>query len=322
MKFLLYFIFMASNIHANVPESYKLYVSDGNYNNKVDLKWDKVPEAEYYTVKRVYNAPKNSKLGKIVPIETNKLVTQTKTTSYTDNDISFGQHLYVVTAYKTNITEKIETKRERKKREKESKKTETIIPIPIVTNVVAITNMTDLGHRKITDQEFFLEFQKTIDSSLPRIRTMKMLNFFGEKKPGWNKGRLIYKTTGIIRKPFRVTIQYEDFIDQSLSLNGTYEVQIFKLFAQEGKLVGTFNVDGIYKGTVTHNLIIDGGQSIGGTYDVQQEGGKMVSLPWNVTTHPLDDTQYEDALKGTIQETTETEKNEEIKVEETTEVKE
>ena len=311
MKFLLFFIFMASNIHANVPVSYKLYVSDGTYDNKVDLKWDKIPEAEFYTVKRIYNAPKNSKLGKIVPVETNKIVAQTKTTSYSDNAISFGQHLYIVTAYKTNITEKIETKRELKKREKESEKTKMLIPIPIVTNLVAITNMTDLGHRKITDTEFFLEFQKTIDSSLPRIRTMKMLNFFGEKKPGWNKGKLVYKTTGIIRKPFRVTIKYEDFIDQSLSLNGTYEVQIFKLFAQEGKLIGTFNVDGIYKGTVTHNLIIDGGQSIGGTYDVQQEGRKMVSLPWNVTTHPLDDTQYEEALKGSLKESEKTNTTEE-----------
>ena len=305
MKFLLFFIFMTSNTHANVPESFNLRVSDGTYDNKVDLKWDKVPDAEYYTVKRIYNAPKNSKLGKIVPIETNKIVAQTKTTIYSDNEVPFGQHIYVVTAYKTNIAEKIETERERKSREKQSEKTEKLIPIPIVTNLIAITNMIGLGHRKITDKEFFLEFQKTIDSSLPRIRTMKMLNFFGEKKPGWKNGRLIYKTTGIIKKPFRVTIKYEDFIDQGLSLNGTYEIQIFKLFAQEGKLIGTFNVDGIYKGTITHNLIIDGGQSVGGTYEVQQEGGKMVSLPWDITTHPLDDTQYEEALKGSLKESKE-----------------
>jgi len=308
MKFLfLFFMFMTSYIFAEEtsvvePSPYTLKVSDGNFNNKVDLVWDTVPGVEYYTVERVYNAPKNTKLGKEIPLETNMLVQAGYQTHYTDNSIPFGQHLYVVTAYKTNITEKIETKRERKKREKKSKKTKILIPIPIVTNVLALINMTDFGHRKITDQEFFLEFQKTIDSSLPRIRTMKMLNFFGEKKSGWNKGRLIYKTTGIFRKPFRVTIKYEDFIDQSLSLNGTYEVQIFKLFAQKGKLVGTFNIDGIYKGTVTHNLIIDRGQSIGGTYDVQQEGRKMVSLPWNVTTHPLDDTQYEEALKNSVKE--------------------
>ena len=319
----LFFIFMISYIFAEEtsvtePSPYTLKVSDGDFNNKVDLVWDTVPEAEYYSVARVYNAPKNTKLGKEVPLETNVLVQTGYQTRYTDNTIPFGEHLYIVTAHQTNIAEKIETKKELKKRTKLMKKTETVIPIPFITNITALSVMTNTGHRTVTDTEFFLEFQKTIDSSLPRIRTMKMLNFFGEKKPGWKNGRLVYKTTGIIRKPFRVTIKYEDFIDQSLSLEGTYEVQIFKLFAQEGKLVGTFNVDGIYKGTVTHNLIIDGGQSVGGTYEVQQEGGKMVSLPWDVTTHPLDDTQYEDALKGTIKEsevekTTETTNTEEAK---------
>ena len=319
----LFFMFMISYIFAEEtsvtePSPYTLKVSDGDFNNKVDLVWDTVPEAEYYSVARVYNAPKNTKLGKEVPLETNVLVQTGYQTRYTDNTIPFGEYLYIVTAYQTNIAEKIETKKELKKRTKLMKKTETVIPIPFITNITALSVMTNTGHRTVTDTEFFLEFQKTIDSSLPRIRTMKMLNFFGEKKPGWKNGRLVYKTTGIIRKPFRVTIKYEDFIDQSLSLEGTYEVQIFKLFAQEGKLVGTFNVDGIYKGTVTHNLIIDGGQSVGGTYEVQQEGGKMVSLPWDVTTHPLDDTQYEDALKGTIKEsevekTTETTNTEEAK---------
>ena len=303
----LFFMFMISYIFAEEtsvtePSPYTLKVSDGDFNNKVDLVWDTVPEAEYYSVARVYNAPKNTKLGKEVPLETNVLVQTGYQTRYTDNTIPFGEYLYIVTAHQTNIAEKIETKKELKKRTKLMKKTETVIPIPFITNITALSVMTNTGHRTVTDTEFFLEFQKTIDSSLPRIRTMKMLNFFGEKKPGWKNGRLVYKTTGIIRKPFRVTIKYEDFIDQSLSLEGTYEVQIFKLFAQEGKLVGTFNVDGIYKGTVTHNLIIDGGQSVGGTYEVQQEGGKMVSLPWDVTTHPLDDTQYEEALKGSLKE--------------------
>ena len=303
MKFLLYFlIFITSTIHAYVTPVYNLQVSDGIYDNKVDLEWYSVPEAEFYTIQRAYNTLKNSKLGKIIPVETNTLVTQITTTNYTDTNIPFGQHLYIITAYKTNITQLKESNRERKRRERENDKKHILTPIPMVTNIVMITNMTDVGHRKITDQEFFLEFQKTIESSLPRINTMKMLNFFGEKKTGWRQGYLVYKTTGIIQKPFRVMIKYTDFVDQVLSINGTYEVQIFKLFAQEGKLVGTINVDGIYKGSVTHNLIIDKGQAIGGTYEVQQAGGPLVSLPWDTAAHPLDDSEYENALKSSLLE--------------------
>ncbi len=296
MKLLL-FMMLVSYTHAQ-----NVKVSDGTYNNKVDITWDKIEGAEFYTLQRIYNAPFNTKLGKNVPVETNTLISQTKQTSHTDNTIPFGQYLYIVTAYKTNITEIKESNSDRKKREKLMEESGTNINIPLETNIIAISSMSDVGHRTVTDTEFFLEFQKAIDSSLPRIRTMKMLNFFGEKKDGWKNGQLIYKTTGIIKKPFKVTIKYTDFIDQSLKINGTYEVQIFKLLSQEGKLVGTFNVEGIYNGTVTHNLIIDGGQSVGGTYDVQQKGKPLVSLPWDTTSHPLDDSQYEENLKGSLKE--------------------
>ncbi|MGL5955791.1 MAG: hypothetical protein ACRC0X_04200 [Brevinema sp.] len=299
MKLLLFFMMLGSYLSA-ATNHYQLQVSDGIYQDKVDLVWDRIPEAEYYRLERVYNTPFSTKLGKKAVLETNILIPATKATSFTDKEIPFGQYLYTVTAYKTNITSKEESNREKKRREKSIQKTGEDISVPLETNVIALAVMSDVGHRQVTDTEFFLEFQKTIDSSLPRIKTMKMLNFFGEKKPGWRAGQLVYKTTGIFRKPFRVTIDYKDFVDQNLKLNGTYEVQIFKLFAQEGKLVGTFQVDGIYKGTVTHNLIIDGGQSVGGTYDVQQEGKSIVSLPYDVTSHPLDDSQYEEALKGSL----------------------
>ncbi len=273
MKFLLlFFMTLGSYTHAQ-----KITVSDGIYSDKVDITWEKIDGADFYTLERVYDVPFNTKLGKNIPVETNIILPQTKQTSYTDTTIPFGQYLYIVTAYKTNVSETENS-----------------------TNIIAI--MKDTGYRTVTDTEFFLEFQKAIDSSLPRIRTMKMLNFFGEKKDGWKGGRLVYKTTGVFAKPFRVTIEYKDFIDQSLKINGTYEVQVFRLFAQEGKLVGTFDVEGIYNGTVTHNLIIDGGQSVGGTYDVQQKGSKMVSLPWDITTHPLDDSQYEENFKGSLKE--------------------
>ncbi len=298
MKFLLlFFMMLGSYTHAQ-----KITVSDGIYSDRVDITWEKINGADFYTLERVYDAPFNTKLGKNIPVETNIILPQTKQTSYTDTTIPFGQYLYIITAYKTNISQISESKSELRKRENLIEEHGTNIAIPLQTNVIAIATMKDTGYRTVTDTEFFLEFQKAIDSSLPRIRTMKMLNFFGEKKDGWKGGRLVYKTTGVFAKPFRVTIEYKDFIDQSLKINGTYEVQIFKLFAQEGKLVGTFDVEGIYNGTVTHNLIIDGGQSVGGTYDVQQKGSKMVSLPWNVTTHPLDDSQYEENLKGSLKE--------------------
>ena len=312
--FLLLYLLTASNLFAKeevtteVP--YKVQVSQGNFDNKVEISWDSIPTAQYYTLERVYDTPESTVKGKKVDLKTNILVPLTPKTSFTDYTIPFGQHIYTVNAFKTNIAPIEETKRQLKKRLKAIEKSGTNIAIPIETNIITLATYSNVGHRKVSDKEFFLEFQKAIDSSLPRIRTMKMLNFFGEKKKGWKEGQLIYKTTGIIRKPFKVTITYKDFVDQSLRLNGTYEVQIFKLFAQDGKLVGTFHVDGIYKGTITHNLILDGGQSVGGTYDVQQEGGAMVALPWDVTTHPLDDTQYEDALKGTIAESETEEKKE------------
>ncbi|MGL4677642.1 MAG: hypothetical protein ACRCWI_08285 [Brevinema sp.] len=299
MNFLLFFIMLGFPLFA-ITNNYQLTVSDGVYQDKVDLMWDQVPNADYYRIERVYDTPFYTKLGKKAVLETNILIPSTKATSFTDKEIPFGSYLYTVTAYQTNITLKEESDKERKKREKIVQKTGEEIPIAIETNIIPIAVMTNVGYRQVTDTEFFLEFQKTIDSSLPRIRTMKMLNFIGEKKDGWREGSLVYKTTGIFRKPFRVTINYKDFVDQSLKLNGTYEVQIFKLFAQEGKLVGTFQVDGIYKGTVTHNLIIDGGQSVGGTYEVQQLGKPTVSLPYDVTSHPLDDSQYEEALKSSL----------------------
>ncbi len=268
----------------------KMTASDGAFDDKAAISWDVIPGAEFYRLERVYNAPYDSKMGKIVDLETNILIPSTKNTSYIDESIPAGQYLYTVTGFKTNISEIEETPRQKRQREDQIKKDGTNIAAPMQTNIISVGEIKDLGHRKITDTEFFLEFQKGIDSSLPRIRTMKMLNFFGEKKPGWVGGSLIYKTSGIFRKPFRVTIDYKDFTDQYLKLNGVYEVQIYKLLAQEGKLIGT----------VTHNLIVDGGQSVGGTYEVQQEGKPMVSLPWNVTTHPLDDSQYDGNLKSSL----------------------
>ncbi|MGL4388960.1 MAG: hypothetical protein ACRCTJ_06175 [Brevinema sp.] len=272
MKFLPIMLLTVSISFAQTT-NYNLTVSQGDFNNKVELSWFKISGADYYNVERSYDAPKKTRRGKVEKIPVDILVSKTSNTSYTDSSISFGMHQYVINAYQiSNNTSSI------------------------------IVSLTNTGFRKVTDKEFFLEFQKAIDSSLPRIRTMKMLNFFGEKKKGWRGGQLIYKTTGIIKRPFKVMIDYRDFIDQGLKINGLYEVQIFKLLAQEGKLVGTFQVDGIYQGTITHNLIINGGQSVGGTYDVQQKDKEMVSLPWNITDHPLDDSQYEENLKGTIKE--------------------
>jgi len=306
MKYLIviYTFFLSITTYGQITNlNYHLKASDGIYSNKVHLQWDHIPKADFYTISRSYNTPfQITKRGKKEPVDVLILKDLYHKTSYIDYSIPFGQYKYIITAYKTNIAPKKETKREIRKRKRLSRKTKNIIPIPIETNIIPISTLEDFGHRTVSDKEFFLEFQKGIDSSLPRIRTMKMLNFFGEKEEGLSNGQLIYKTTGIIRKPFRVMISYSNFIDQSLSLNGTYEVQIFRLFAQEGKLVGTFQVKGIYNGTVTHNLIIDRGQSIGGTYEVQQTNGTITSLPWDIASHPLDDTLYEESLKHSIKE--------------------
>lgn len=303
MHYYLFFVFFTPFLLFSTENTYQLSVSQGKFKDKAILKWSAVPGAEFYSIERMYDTPKKTKRGKEIPIDMDVLAQNIKNTEYTDNSISFGMHKYIINAYQTNIEPISETKKQKLEREKLIEESGTNINIPLSTNVVIIASMTNTGYRKVSDKEFFLEFQKGIDSSLPRIRTMKMLNFFGEKKDGWRGGKLVYKTTGIIRKPFKVMINYTDFIDQSLKLNGTYEVQIYKLLSQEGKLVGTFKVDGIYKGTVIHNLIIKGGQSVGGTYDVQQEGGQFISLPWDITDHPLDDSQYEAALAGTLQET-------------------
>ncbi|MGL4367473.1 MAG: hypothetical protein ACRCTQ_04240 [Brevinemataceae bacterium] len=271
------FLFFAVCFPATVSaqentNSYRLDASDGLFTDKATLKWDSVPKADFYEITRLYNGAHITKKGKNIVITADVIATNLKTPSFSDNKIPFGQYKYTVTAYQMSVSNN-------------------------QTNNIPIAVMTDLGHRQVSDKEFFLEFQKSIDSSLPRIRTMKMLNFIGENQKGWKNGSLVYKTTGIIKRPFKVMITYKDFIDHVLSLNGTYEVQLFKLIKQEGKLIGTFLVDGIYKGTVTHNLIIEKGRSVGGFYEVQQQGKPKVQLPWDVTEHPLDDSQYEDALK-------------------------
>ncbi|MGL4394818.1 MAG: hypothetical protein ACRCS8_06310 [Brevinema sp.] len=267
---LFYLLLLSTSISFAQTTEPTLTISQGEFSDKVNLSWSPISGANSYSVERVYDAPIKMRRGKEVKVPVDIIVTNTALTTHIDNSISFGMHKYIVKAFGADNS--------------------------------IISEITNTGYRKVTDTEFFLEFQKAIDSSLPRIRTMKMLNFFGEKKKGLRGGQLIYKTTGIIKKPFKVMIDYKDFIDQGLKITGLYEVQIFKLMAQEGKLVGTFQVEGIYNGTVTHNLIIDRGQSVGGTYDVQQQGGKLVSLPWDVTEHPLDDSKYEQNLKGTLKE--------------------
>lgn len=275
----------------NTNMIYQVQISKGLYSNKVELHWDAVPHAEFYKICRVYHAPyqitKRGMTNLIIPTILEENFHQTE---YTDETIPYGEYKYIITAMKTNITPIL----------KQHKKIVNTTHQTFETNLLSLATITNYGYRTVTDKEFFLEFQKTIDSSLPRIRTMKMLNFFGERVYGLQSGQLVYKTTGIFRHPFRVMIAYTNFIDQNLVLNGIYEIQIFKLFAQKGKLVGTFYVDGIYKGTVTHNLIISGGHSTGGTYEIQQTNGKITTLPWNITTHPLDDSLYKDNLNHSL----------------------
>ncbi|MGL5253507.1 MAG: hypothetical protein ACRC9L_00540 [Brevinema sp.] len=244
--------------------------SEGTFDDKIIVEWNAVSNAAHYRIDRVFDSPYTTVKGKNIPIES-VLLGETDKLSFTDMPAPPGRHKYIVTALDKDGEE--------------------------------LSSEEGFGWRKITDQEFFFEFQKGIDSSLPRIRTLKSLNFFGEKKPGWKNGSLVYKTSGIFRRPIRITITYTNFTDQYLSLNGTYEIQIFKIIGQKGKLVGTINVDGIYKGSVTHDLVLDRGKSTnGGVYRVQQEGRPEIVLPWNVTPHPLDDSQYEKNLKGTIGE--------------------
>ena len=244
--------------------------SEGTFDDKIVVKWDAVSNAARYKIERVFDSPYTTVKGKNIPIQPETLG-DTNGLTFTDMPAPPGRHKYTITAFDNNSNQLIVQE--------------------------------GFGWRKITDQEFFFEFQKGIDSSLPRIRTLKSLNFFGEKKEGWKNGWLVYKTSGIFRRPIRITITYTNFTDQYLNLTGTYEIQIFKIIGQRGKLVGTINVDGIYKGSVTHDLVIEKGQSTnGGVYRVKQEGRPEAVFPWNVTPHPLDDSQYEKNLKGTMGE--------------------
>lgn len=244
--------------------------SEGAFKDKIILSWGKAEGAAYYTVQRLPDTPYLVVKGKDLPVEPTML-TQTKALSYTDLPSPPGRQKYVVSAYDAS-------------------------------NQILRTEE-GFGWRQVSDREFFLEFQKGIDSSLPRIRSMKQLNFWGEKVEGWRKGGLVYKTSGIFRRPIRITITYTNFTDQYLRLTGVYEVQIFKIIGQKGKLVGTIEVDGIYKGSITHDLVILKGQSSeGGVYRVRQNGGAETVLPWNIATHPLDDARYESNLQHTMKD--------------------
>ncbi|MGL5720849.1 MAG: hypothetical protein ACRCY4_00390 [Brevinema sp.] len=244
--------------------------SEGLFDDKIVVSWDAVSNAVRYKIDRVFDSPYSTVKGKNIPIQSVSLG-ETNRLSFIDLPAPPGRHKYTITAFDSNSNQ--------------------------------LSVLEGFGWRKITDEEFFFEFQKGIDSSLPRIRTLKSLNFFGEKKPGWKSGNLVYKTSGIFKRPIRITISYTNFTDQYLTLNGTYEIQIFKIIGQRGKLVGTIDIDGIYKGSVTHDLVLEKGQSTnGGVYRVQQAGRPEVILPWNITPHPLDDSQYEKNLKGTMGE--------------------
>ncbi len=259
MKLLIIFISLVSPLFAKVT------VSNGEFDNKVNIYWVGIPEAEFYSVERSFDTPYCSVLGKTVPVQTNVLVPATKTTNHTDDTIPYGMYTYTIKAFKTNQNAQ---------------------PIEIAV----ISEASGSGYRQVSDHEFFLSYQRTIDSSLPRINSMGKLNAKGEKMDGWRDGFLTYQTGNVFKRPFLITITYNNFADQNLTLNGTYETQIGNLVTQSGVTVGTIDVTGIYNGTVVMDLIIKKGKAAGGNYKVKQGDGEEVLIAWDATPHPVEDT--------------------------------
>ena len=141
----------------------------------------------------------------------------------------------------------------------------------------------DAGYRKITDEEFYVEYARSMDYSLNRLQIMKRS---GTGKLGTetiqaeNSGGTCVYNAGMQGFGALVTITFTDFCDLYMTFNGTQSTTA-DMSANGSLKDSTITVTGLYNGYVRYDIVIAGGAPGGGNYYVSQNGGAETTIPWN-----------------------------------------
>ncbi|HUI92466.1 MAG TPA: hypothetical protein VLX68_09495 [Chitinivibrionales bacterium] len=128
----------------------------------------------------------------------------------------------------------------------------------------------DNGYRLVTDKEFFIEMNKTVKHSEAKLTKLGSLG--SEQVQGDTTGTLTYNAMMKGLSLVNVTIDYVDYRDFYLTLNGRQATAITNVLNQSGIVTDTVYVTGIYPGAVVYNINVSNGAPVSGTYTVIQQG--------------------------------------------------
>jgi hypothetical protein len=128
----------------------------------------------------------------------------------------------------------------------------------------------DNGYRSVTDREFFIEVNKTVNHSENKLT--KLGSIGSEQKQGDTTGTITYNAKMNGLSSVNISIDYVDYRDYYLTLSGRQYTVITNLIAQSGTVTDTVRVAGIYPGALVYDVSVDGGKPVGGTYTVIQQG--------------------------------------------------
>lgn len=163
-----------------------------------------------------------------------------------------------------------------------------VLPGPYSYKIKAINSITgdsmtstDVGYRLISNLEFFLEVNKTYKYSQAKVGKLNSKSLGVETVGGDHHGTLEYNSYLEGLSSAKAILTYDNYKDFYLTLDGKQSTNIEALFAQDGKVSDTVNVDGIYKGFVGHNIKVTGGNPSGGYYSVGQEGKESSDIQFS-----------------------------------------
>lgn len=142
----------------------------------------------------------------------------------------------------------------------------------------------DAGYRTVTNEEFYVEFARSMDYSLNRLAIMKKSGTgrLGKETISAqnSSGTCTYNAAMDGLSGAIVTISFVDFCDLYMTFNG--QQKTLANLSENGTLKdSSVNVTGIYTGTVRYDIVISGGAPGGGNYYVSQGGGAETAIPWN-----------------------------------------
>ena len=142
----------------------------------------------------------------------------------------------------------------------------------------------DTGYRTISNQEFFDEAYREVESGLNRLTLIKKS---GTGKLGSEtiedlagSGTLYYKASGGLSSA-SVILQFTNFCDLYLAMSGTQTTSVSDPLGDcTGTITGTLNVAGLYNGSVRFDLTLVGEEVTAGNYYVSQNGGAETAIPY------------------------------------------